>query len=195
MATIKFKVKELDTNTINNIAVQWIKDKAPVDDIHTILLWMRTSNCSCLAVEDGKGDVYALFDIGFKVRNISCWLLIFIILLMVFLKYRVPYFLARCCREVLAGFLLIAVILIIFIAADFDRAFTVFHLLFFTNDLWILDPATDLLVNIVPFNFFIDIAVFIGSLMTFFSLAVITAATVFMRKISIFERYPGAAGK
>ena len=36
-----------------------------------------------------------------------------------------------------------------------------FHQIFFDNDLWILDPATDLLINIVPEPFFMDTALYI----------------------------------
>ena len=43
-------------------------------------------------------------------------------------------------------------------AADFDSTFTVFHEVFFSNELWLLDPNADLLINIVPEQFFMDIA-------------------------------------
>lgn len=39
--------------------------------------------------------------------------------------------------------------------ADFTEFWTNFHLLTFTNDLWLLDPATDWLVNIYPEGFFL----------------------------------------
>ena len=48
------------------------------------------------------------------------------------------------------------------IASDFSKYFVVFHHLFFDNDLWILNPATDLLINIVPEPFFMDTALRIG---------------------------------
>ena len=44
------------------------------------------------------------------------------------------------------------------IASDFTKYFVIFHQIFFDNDLWILDPATDLLINIVPEPFFVDTA-------------------------------------
>ncbi len=47
----------------------------------------------------------------------------------------------------------------ILIATDFTRYFTVFHHIFFDNDLWILNPHTDLLIRIVPEPFFVDTAV------------------------------------
>ena len=39
-------------------------------------------------------------------------------------------------------------------ALDFSSAFTFFHKILFTNDLWLLDPATDLLINICPARMF-----------------------------------------
>ena len=48
------------------------------------------------------------------------------------------------------------------VASDFNKYFIVFHHIFFDNDLWILNPATDLLINIVPEPFFMDTALRIG---------------------------------
>jgi len=42
---------------------------------------------------------------------------------------------------------------------DFSKYFTKFHELFFTNDLWLLDPDTDILIQMLPQGFFVDIAV------------------------------------
>jgi len=39
-------------------------------------------------------------------------------------------------------------------AADFNGAFTFFHKVLFTNDLWLLNPATDLLIRICPSGMF-----------------------------------------
>ena len=39
-------------------------------------------------------------------------------------------------------------------ALDFDAAFTFFHKMLFTNDLWLLDPRTDLLIRICPERMF-----------------------------------------
>lgn len=48
------------------------------------------------------------------------------------------------------------------ISTNFSKYFVVFHKIFFTNDLWILDPRTDMLINIVPEPFFMDTAARIG---------------------------------
>ena len=41
------------------------------------------------------------------------------------------------------------------VASDFTHYWTLFHEIVFTNDLWLLDPDTDLLISIVPEDFFI----------------------------------------
>jgi len=48
------------------------------------------------------------------------------------------------------------------ISTDFSKYFIIFHEIFFNNDLWVLDPRTDLLINIVPEPFFVDTAARIG---------------------------------
>lgn len=51
-------------------------------------------------------------------------------------------------------------------STDFNKYFTYFHLLFFTNDLWILDPKTDLMIQMLPEDFFMGMAIRI--LLSFF---------------------------
>ena len=41
---------------------------------------------------------------------------------------------------------------------DFDVLFTRFHHLLFTNDLWLLDPATDAMIRMLPEAFFESMA-------------------------------------
>lgn len=55
-------------------------------------------------------------------------------------------------------FFTVVLILIGIISTDFSRYFIIFHHIFFNNDLWILDPRTDMLINIVPEPFFMDTA-------------------------------------
>jgi uncharacterized membrane protein len=64
-------------------------------------------------------------------------------------------------------------------------------LIFFDNDLWILNPATDLLVNIVPQPFFIDIAIFIGALFVSASLLLILVTSLYIRKASSNPLFTG----
>lgn len=47
------------------------------------------------------------------------------------------------------------------VSTNFSKYFVVFHHIFFDNDLWILDPSVDMLINIVPEPFFMDTAFYI----------------------------------
>ena len=47
-------------------------------------------------------------------------------------------------------------------AVDFDRAFIFFHRVLFSNDLWLLDPRTDLLIRICPESMFMAMGLRIG---------------------------------
>ena len=60
----------------------------------------------------------------------------------------------------------VALALIGIISTDFSKYFIVFHKIFFNNDLWVLDPRTDMLINIVPEGFFFDTAARIALVFT-----------------------------
>ena len=59
--------------------------------------------------------------------------------------------------RVSAGFLIFVGAIAIYAALDFTSFWTNFHHVFFTNDLWILDPRTDVLIQMVPEQFFSDL--------------------------------------
>ena len=126
-------------------------------------------------------DVYELYRVGFIIRNISFWLLALLILGMAYFKVRILDLLARCCREVVTGFLMLLAILAGVIVWDFDRAFVMFHLIFFDNEYWLLDPTVDLLINMVPLVFFIEISIIVGALLLIFSALVIIVSTLYLR--------------
>lgn len=55
-------------------------------------------------------------------------------------------------------------------ALDFDRAFTLFHALFFPGkDNWLFDPRLDAVINILPQEFFRNCAIFILALILLLS--------------------------
>ena len=58
--------------------------------------------------------------------------------------------------------------------SDFTLLFTRFHHLFFDNDLWILNPMEDNLINVMQEDVFADAAVTLGSIWG--GIAVILAA-------------------
>lgn len=60
-------------------------------------------------------------------------------------------------RQALVSLLLAGGLLLISMT-DFTSAFIKFHQIFFTNDLWILDPRTDTLIQMLPEPFFRSMA-------------------------------------
>ena len=133
-------------------------------------------------------DVRELYDVLFIVRNVAFFAFIASVLAMVLMRLRVLYYLARCTREVFAGFLGLALIFIVLIALNFDRAFEIFHLILFDNDYWILHPARSLLINMVPIGFFMHISVFIGILMAGVPLLIIGLDSWYLHKEKIMGR-------
>lgn len=99
-------------------------------------------------------DVKVLFKKGYRVKYFS--LVIVLLILFIFFKNR-SWSLAR---KVYKGiFVWWGLILLLFFLTliNFNKYFTYFHLIFFDNDLWLLDPRTDLLIQMLPEQFFISI--------------------------------------
>lgn len=59
----------------------------------------------------------------------------------------------------------VAAVLLVMAAAaviDFDAVFVLFHRLSFANDLWLMDPHTDMIIRLMPLSFFIRYAALIA---------------------------------
>ena len=113
-------------------------------------------------------DVQVLFLKALSIRRVCLILGAGLLVLMAATKARMGRVLPpSMCMGTGLFFALITVLGLI-ISTDFTKYFIMFHHIFFTNDLWILDPATDMLINIVPEGFFMDtaarIALLFGSL-------------------------------
>ena len=103
-------------------------------------------------------DCKVLFDGGFAIRKGAAVVFVALTLLLVFKK---KFSLRRFLKYAALFSVIIAAgagILAIAASIDFNACFIVFHKLFFNNDLWILDPAEDLIINILVEPFFADMA-------------------------------------
>lgn len=124
-------------------------------------------------------DVKGLFLSAIALRRACAVITVLSIALLFLLKARVKYVLPRMLCIGAGLFLATAAVLTGIISTDFSKYFILFHKIFFSNDLWILDQATDLLINIVPEPFFMDTAARIGitfAAMTVFLFIVCIAA-------------------
>jgi len=84
--------------------------------------------------------------------------------------------------KALLALFLFAAFLIVLGMQDFTYLFTKFHHVFFDNDLWILDPRQDNLVNVMQEAVFADAAITIGSIWGCISLVLAALSVFFIRK-------------
>lgn len=130
-------------------------------------------------------DCRVLFLKGIKVRAIaSLFLAAFAVFLYVHNgKQKTSVLLAKGYLRSLGFIALLAVIVAVLCVIDFTHVFTVFHHIFFDNDLWILDPRKDNLINIMQEDVFADAAMWIAGIWLAAS-ALFAAAGVFTIKNS-----------
>ena len=171
---ISFEQHSFDKNnymynySIHNIEEVTGKSKEELSDITDKLIEYLKENAGEEALKPHYNekevlhmeDVQVLFKYGLILKYITMILSLGIIIL----------FAVRGEKNLLGRYMfkgmfvnwLIMGLLGIMILFDFNKYFTYFHLIFFTNDLWLLDPETDLLIQMLPEEFFIDIAKQIG---------------------------------
>jgi len=136
-------------------------------------------------------DVQVLFLGGIKLRR---WLL----LLAVFCLGTIGCMEEKPVRRLAKAYLAAAGV---FLAAaggiaycfmkDFYHSFVKFHHIFFTNDLWLLDPKTDLLINILPQGFFMDFALHMGVVFAVMLIggALISIIYLVVQKVKLEKKY------
>lgn len=108
--------------------------------------------------KDHMVDVQALYLNAMMVRNI-CAGVLFVSLIVLFIN-RTNYTLwnlSYTYQKVSLIFSVFLVVLITLAWSNFDWFWTKFHHVFFSNDLWLLDPRTDILIMMVPEKFFFDL--------------------------------------
>ncbi|MEG0564924.1 MAG: TIGR01906 family membrane protein [Hungatella sp.] len=107
-------------------------------------------------------DVRGLFLAAMVLRRICIAIGILCILLLWIIKANIKHVLPKSICIGTGLFFATVCLLTGIISTDFTKYFVLFHKIFFRNDLWLLDPRTDLLINIVPEPFFVDTAARIG---------------------------------
>ncbi|MGG7178044.1 TIGR01906 family membrane protein [Clostridium paraputrificum] len=69
-----------------------------------------------------------------------------------------------------------------FLAVDFDKAFIVFHKVFFRNDNWLFNPMTDPIINILPQDFFMHTAFMVLIIIGLSSIIFMVIYKIILRK-------------
>ncbi|MBQ2463136.1 MAG: TIGR01906 family membrane protein [Clostridia bacterium] len=101
-------------------------------------------------------DVRSLFVLDRTVLMISTALGAVCVGLLFFFRRRTPSL--RGMRDGAVAVVLLLAGLLVWGLADFDSFFVAFHHLAFTNGLWLLNPSTDLLIRLMPEDFFMAYA-------------------------------------
>lgn len=126
------------------------------------------------------GEVKALFLGGLKLERI--FILIGIVLLTVCaLGAKCEAVVIRAVFTAVGIFFGCFTVIGVFCAVNFSQVFEVFHRIFFDNDLWLFDPATDYMIRMLPEEFFFDMVVRIAVIFAAF-LALILGAACFRRR-------------
>lgn len=129
-------------------------------------------------------EVKELFLGGLKIRNIMLVAVLLILILLAARKADMIKLLPRAYFVTLGITGVITIVLGGLFASDFDKYFRIFHEIFFDNDQWMFDPATDYMIRMLPEGFFYDFVFriggfFVGSLAV---LGVVSAVCIFMEK-------------
>jgi integral membrane protein (TIGR01906 family) len=178
---VGMKQEELMKVTYNML--EYLKDNRDNLDIHAMVNG-EVSEVFGNREKRHMMDVKTLFLTAMSMRNYS--LIILCISLLYFLKYKYIGLKALACVKytyisVLGFITLLCTILLI----NFNRYFTIFHHIFFSNDLWILNPKEDILINIVPETFFFETAIIILAIFSFTLILIIFIASRVIRKNKI----------
>lgn len=110
------------------------------------------------------GEVREMFLGGLLLRRCAAVLAAAGLAILIFSKADIKRILSRSYQMVLGVLTAALVILGIAVARDFNAVFTLFHEIFFDNDLWLFDPATDYMIRMLPEGLFFDFVLRIGSL-------------------------------
>lgn len=130
-------------------------------------------------------DCRELFHKGLRARAISILLCVglFIFIYVHLGGQHALRLLSSGYLKALAAVLVFAVFAAIAAVIDFTKVFTIFHKIFFDNDLWILYPDKDNLINIMQEDVFSDAAIWIGGMWAIASTSLAIAAAFFARVI------------
>lgn len=137
--------------------------------------------------EKEKAHMADVKDLFLKAKMIRRVCILITITSIVFFLYSKKFFyISKAFQIVTGAFLCVTVGLFVLISTDFTKYFYLFHELFFTNDLWLLDYRTDLLINIVPEPFFVDTAIKSGLL---FAVVIVILFIISTIQLKVIKKY------
>ena len=138
-------------------------------------------------------DVLVLFNFARFVKGFSLVAAFgFALLLFVLQRKNTLAFLSKTVLWFVGSVFAIIAAFALVISQNFEKAWNFAHTLDFSNDLWLLDPSTDMLINLVPLEFFIAITARIAILLVLY--LIIIAALALVNRRSARRKNASAKG-
>lgn len=153
--SIGMSQEDLDKTT--DVLLNYLKDRNNTLDIQ-VKIKGQLREVFNQREKDHMVDVRELYLNAITVRNVAYGIFAFCIFILVYKKDLKCLYKSYLKALAIFGFIFIAIG--IFCIIDFDSFWTSFHHIFFAgNDLWLLDPRTDVLIMMVPSKFFFDLCI------------------------------------
>lgn len=195
----RFYQKEYEKYKVTESLNMTIEDVMDVTDYMMDYLIGKEAELSIMTNVDGKEqdffneqdrlhmeDVKNLFLGGLKIRTIV-WIGAAVLLIVLAIKKAaLGNLLWKAYSVALGVFFAALTFLGVAFAIDFTACFTVFHEIFFTNDLWMFDPASDYMIRMLPEGFFSDMVMRI--VIIFVGLLLAVWAALFLWKFTVKKR-------
>lgn len=147
-------VSESDLYQANQILLEYIVDKRDNMDFNIVVNGFEESYFN-QREKDHMVDVKALYVNSVMVRN-SAYSIAFFSFILLFFVYKTKSLIVyrRGLYEALALMGSFIAAIAFYAMIDFDAFWTSFHQVFFTNDLWLLNPFTDRMIMMYTLDFF-----------------------------------------
>ena len=157
----EIKISEEDLDKATDVLLSYLKDKNKTLDISANINGVNRE----IFNDREKAHMVDVRDLYLNVitlRNISFFIYLICMFVLAFRKDFSYLYLSY--KKAFLAFGFIFLMIGIFCLIDFDGFWLNFHYIFFPdNDLWLLNPKTDILIMMVPEKFFFDLCISIVS--------------------------------
>lgn len=150
--SMNMSIGDLDKAT--DVLLDYIKGKKDSIDLEVVVAGERVEMFN----QREKDHMVDVRDLYVMMLNVRRGLMVFVALVALvalglfdFMNYRQS---ARNIMDSFKGVLLVIGAIGFYAILDFNSFWTMFHELLFSNDLWLLDPRTDRMINMFPEPFF-----------------------------------------
>lgn len=165
-----------DLTNVTNVLLDYLQDKRDNLDIEVAI-------ANQLLPFFNQKEIDHMVDVKVLYMNVRMWLIICGLigtlgLVLTGKRYRDWW---KACQRALLVFGAVLSAIAVFALFDFQSFWTQFHLLIFSNDLWLLNPMTDRLIMLVPESFFYSLVIKIFTY-TFIGLMIYIVSIFMVRK-------------